>query len=477
MQSVFALLPSAVVLFVVLGLRASGLVAAASAAGTATLLWLTHAFDAPTPGQMLRAVADAAVLTALVAAMIVPGMIFVEATRGRKSPQAISAFVEAIGLPKARAAILIAPGIGVMVESLTGMGVSLLVTMPLLLALFDRRAAIGIGLVGMSLMPWGALAISAHVSAKLSGVPLETLQAWISAVSGPVAFCLPALALLFVPRRTVADGVVALLAGAMLVAAIAIASRWIGIEVAGVAGGFAVIALMVLLARERKGLGAALSAPGLLPYFTLVAAVAVQKIATAPLVKAGLSPALRTERVEFALLTSPGVALLLATLLAAASELRPPLLGTVARRSWRPVVSVALFILSARLLVECGAIEVLARSISGLGRDGAAVAIALLAAIGGFVTGSGITSSALFMPSAAAAGETFHAVPLFAALQNGIGGHVGMAALPVAAILIAALPRREPGDDALVMRTALALAVWHIAVATLAVLVLLRIAV
>jgi lactate permease len=476
MQSAFALLPSVVVVVVVLGLRRSGLFAAASAVGTAALLWLAHAFDAPTADQLQRATADATVLTALVAAMIVPGMLFVEATRGRKSPEAIASLVDAIGLPKAQAAILIATGIGIMIESLTGMGVSLLVTMPLLLAAFDKRAAIGLGLVGMSLMPWGALAISAHVSAKLSGLPLDDLQGWISAVSGPVAFCLPGLALLFVPRRTGFDILVALLAGAVLVAGIVLASRYIGIEVAGVVGGFAVIAFMIALARQRNGIAGALSAPGLFPYFALVGAVTVQKLAAAPLARAGLAPALRTDRVEFAVLTSPGVALSLATLIAASSQLSMPLLATVARRSWRPIASVALFILSARLLVECGAIEVLARSLGGLGRDGAAIAVALLASVGGFVTGSGITASALFMPSAAAAGRLFDALPVFAALQNSIGGHVSMAALPVAAILLAALPRREPGDDAIVMRTALALAAWHVAVATAAALVLLRMA-
>ena len=476
MQSVLALLPSIVVLVVVLGLNASGLLAAASAVGTTALLWLVHAFDAPTVGHLQRAAADAGVLTALVAAMIVPGMLFVEATRGRKSPEAIANLVEAIGLPKAQAAILIATGFGIMIESLTGMGVSLLVTMPLLLAAFDKRAAIGLGLVGMSLMPWGALSISAHVSAKLSGLPLHDLQGWISAISGPVAFCLPALTLLFVPRRTGLDILIALIAGTVLVAGIALASQYAGIEVAGVVGGFAVIALMMMLARERNGIAAALSAPGLFPYFALVGAVTVQKLATGPLARAGIAPALGTDRVEFALLTSPGVALSLATLIAASSQLRLSLVATVARRSWRPIASIALFILSARLLVECGAIEILARSMSGLGRDGAAIAVALLASVGGFVTGSGITATALFMPSAAGAGRLFDALPVFAALQNSIGGHVSMAALPVAAILLAALPRREPGDDAIVMRTALALAAWHVVMATTAALVLLRIA-
>jgi lactate permease len=475
MQSAFALFPSAVVLVAVLGFRASGLSAAAAAAATAMLVWLFQVFGAPSLPQLLRASADAAVLTTLVAAMIVPGILFVEATRGRKSPEAIGALVAAAGLPKPQAAILIAVGIGVMVESLTGMGVSLLVTMPLLLSLFDKRAAIGIGLVGMSLMPWGALAISAHVGAKLSGVPLDSLQGWIAAVSGPVAFCLPALALLFAGHTKRADAVVALLAGFVLAASVALASRYIGVEVAGVAGGLAVIILMILLARRGEGLGAALVAPGLVPYLVLLVAVVVQKLAIVPLAAAGFSPVLRTERVEFALLTSPGVALLTATVLAAASHMRPALVATVARRGWRPVAAIALFMLAARLLVECGAIEALAGTISGLGRDGAVVAVAVLGAVGGFVTGSGVTGNALFMPSAAAAGMAFEATPVFAALQNGASGHVGMASLPVAAVLLACLPSREPGDDATVMRTALALAAWHVLVATVAALMLVRV--
>lgn len=62
--------------------------------------------------------------------------------------------IATIGQSTARAAILIAVGVGVLVESLTGMGVSLLVTIPLLLRIAPRGQAIALGLVGMSLMPW-----------------------------------------------------------------------------------------------------------------------------------------------------------------------------------------------------------------------------------------------------------------------------------------------------------------------------------
>ena len=477
MQAAVSLLPSAVVLVAVLGFRASGLMAALAAAAAAALVWLSGLYGPIEVVVAERAALDATVLTILVAAMIVPGILFVEAASGRKSPEAIGALVQAIQVSRPQTAILIATGIGVMVESLTGMGVSLLVTMPLLLGLYDKRAAIGIALVGMSLMPWGALSISAHVGAKLSGVPIDNLQAWIAAVSGPVAFCLPALCLLFVGRPALADVAAALAAGAVLWASAALASHFVGVEVAGVAGGLGVIGLMVVLARTRSGLGAALAAPGLVPYLVLLLAVLLQKLAIAPLQRNGLSPVLDTGRVQFAILTSPGVALLVATVLTGARELGPSRFASVARRSWRPVAAVALFMLAARLLVECGAIAALASALGGLGRDGATVAVALLGAVGGFVTGSGVTGNALFMPSAAEAGRAFDVVPIFAALQNASSGHVGMASLPVAAILLATLGRREPGDDALVIRTALALAAWHVAVATAAALLLLRIAV
>ncbi|MDX2157876.1 MAG: hypothetical protein SFW09_15360 [Hyphomicrobiaceae bacterium] len=480
MLAALALLPSAVVIVVVLGLRGSGLMAAAAALATTSLLWAMQIFGPFSLDQLGRAAADAGVLTSLVAAMVVPGILFVEATRGRKSPEAIGALVGAIGLPKAQSAILIAVGIGVMVESLTGMGVSLLVTMPLLLGLLDKRAAIGIGLIGMSLMPWGALAISAHVGAGLSGIPVEHLQKYIVAVSGPVAFFLPLLCLLLVPERRVLDVAVAGLAGVVLVAGIGFGTAWIGIEVAGVAGGLAVIGLLAALARSRAGLGKALAAPGLVPYWTLLAAVIVVKLAFKPLAEAGFSPAIETQRVRFLLLTSPGVALLAATLLSEGRRVDADLLMRVAARGWRPVVTVSVFMLAARLLVECGGITTLLTQIWGAGEITTAVIVAGLGALGGFVTGSGVTSNALFMDFAVSALPPVKMPPwlsthvkALAALQNGAGGHTAMASLPVAAILLATLPHRERGDDRSVMLTGLALAAWHLLVATAAAIILL----
>jgi hypothetical protein len=137
----------------------------------------------------------------------------------------------------------------------------------------------------------------------------------------------------------------------------------------------------------------------------------------------------------------------------------------VARRAWRPLASIFLFLLTARVLVEIGGIGALAEMLSRLGAAMATVVVTLLAAAGSFATGSGVTSSALFMSSAAATGASLDARTLFAALQHSGSAHMAIASLPIISILIAALPDRTKGDERTAMRAGLGLAaVWMLIV-------------
>jgi lactate permease len=81
-----------------------------------------------------------------------------------------------------------------------------------------------------------------------------------------------------------------------------------------------------------------------------------------------------------------------------------------------------------------------------------------LAGVGAYVTGSAVPAAALFMPSAAAIGESFGQMPLFAALQHSAAGHTAMASLPIIAILLAALPARQRDDERTALRIGLQLA-------------------
>jgi lactate permease len=318
-------------------------------------------------------------------------------------------------------------------------------------------------------MPWGALSIAALLGAELSGLPIQALADAIVRTSGPVAAVLPLFCLLFVPGSSLRDVIYALFAGAVLTVGIAATSYWIGVEAAGVGGGLAVIIFSLLFASSWRVLVQALARPALLPYGLLVAGIVLQKLSVPHLAAAGISPAIETGRVSFDVIASPGIALLTVALICMAWRFGPsnpgdhrPLLPHVASRSWRALASIFFFLVTARLLVEIGGIASLAGQLSQLGIYPAVAVVTTLGGIGAYVTGSGVAANALFMPSAAATGQNFDALALFAALQHSGAAHAAMASLPVIAILLAALPDRDARDERVAMRMGLGFAVLWI---------------
>ncbi len=466
MVAILSLLPCAVVVVAVMVLRLSGLAAAGLACATAIALWAFGIFSPVEIKYLSHAIADAIVLELLVGVVIFSGLLFVETSGRGGGLGALSGVIEGLSLPPPRAVILIALGVGVMLESLTGYGVSMLVTVPLLLRIVGRTQAICLALIGMSLMPWGALSVAALLGAELSGLAPETLADAIVTTSGPIAAILPLFCLWFVRAAGARDVVYAVLVGVVLTVGIASTSHWIGVEVAGVGGGVAVIVFSLLFASSREELREVLAEPAILPYGLLMIGVVLQKLIVPHLTALDIAPAVATERVSFRVLDSPGMALLVVTLLLLtmrpdllrAGE-KPPLFRHVVNKSWRALASIFFFLVTARLLVEVGGISALAGALSEIGIYPAVVVIAVLGGVGAYVTGSGVTSNALFMPSAAATGETFDTLALFAALQHSGAAHVAMASLPVIAILLAALPDRVSSDERTAMRVGLALAV------------------
>lgn len=458
MSVFFALAPCAVVVVAVLFGGWSGLAAAAASLAAMAGLVAGGAFDPPTSTMLWATLADASLLTLLVSATLVPGVIFIEATRRLQAPQAISHVVELLRLPKPQAAVLISLGLGVLVESLTGMGVSLLLTVPMLIQLLPRQQAIATALVGMSLMPWGALALAGTLGATLASIDVEKFGVAVWIFSGVVAAVLPSIATAIAGGRSLADQTLAVLAGVVLWFATGLATLLVGMPLAGVFGGLALLAFLGSRAERSPHLLAALHADALKPYAVLIAAVTLQTLIATALARRGMSLNISTGRVSFAVLTSPGVSLTVATLLAGWRLCDTQLVRDVAKRSWRAVATVALFMLTARLLVASGATDALTASIRDLSAVGALVAVTGLGAIGGFVTGSGVTGNALFLPTAADTGAALHAKNIYAAIASAAAGHVAMASLPVAALLLAALPDRTAADDRHALKAGLLLA-------------------
>src|SRR5699024_6814760 len=150
------------------------------------------------------------------------------------------------------AVVLVVLGIIPFAESVTGFGVGTLVGIPLLMAigLPPRRAAI-CGVLGLVIVPWGALGPGTLVAARLGGVSFQALGTTSALLSG-ICFAVMGAAGLWVGlgRSALRHGwfdlliaVLALWLGVWLV------NRWLGTALAGVLGSAAAIAVVLLHAR------------------------------------------------------------------------------------------------------------------------------------------------------------------------------------------------------------------------------------
>ena len=228
MIALSALLPCATVILSMLFLRQTGAKAASGGAIVAILLWASGTFTSPAYPQLQNAFIDAIILQIIVAAIILPGVIFIEFCRQIGTTAAIAGIIDNLDLNAKLSAIVIATGFGVLIESLTGFGVSLFVTVPLLAIRFKKHQIIGLALIGMCLMPWGALGVAAHLGSELAEIPIRQFSLTIWSISGPVALFLPTLCLLFLPNRSFADFRFAIYAGLLLSGGIGLGTYWAG---------------------------------------------------------------------------------------------------------------------------------------------------------------------------------------------------------------------------------------------------------
>ncbi|MCP5149169.1 MAG: hypothetical protein H6983_11780 [Ectothiorhodospiraceae bacterium] len=456
MLALLALTPCLTLLVTIVVLGRGGLTGATCALVVTLMLWAGGVFS-PADGRALAdALVDAALLTAVVASVILPGLAFVATTERCGSREAIGELVARLELSPQRAALLIAAGVGVTVESVTGMGVSLLVTVPLLARLLGPTRTVAVALAGMSLMPWGAVALGTIVGAKIAGIDLATFGHAVWVQSGPIAFLVPLVVVAVLPGRAAADIALAAVAGLVMVAVLGGATRVLGIEVAGAFAGLAVAA--VVAGPRLRSMPDALRDRRLAPYAVLLAAVVLQKLLLRLLDGDQSGLTLSTGRIVWDPVTTPGVALAVATIAAGGATRLGGAWGALARRSARVMAAIVVFLAGARLLLESGGIDALVASISGLGATWALTATGALGSLSGFIAGSAVVGNALFMPSAAEVGSLFDARELFAALQNAGAAHGAVASLPLATLVAAAMPGDARGVDRTAMRIGLVLA-------------------
>ena len=210
MLALFHLSPVLLVTAMLVVLRRPPVHAALAGTLLVMVLWFAGAADAWRLGSMVAAAQDTAVLFASTAFVIVPGLLFVIFIERMGVNLALSQWVRSLGLGRGDQVVFIVLGLAPLLEAMTGFGVSLIATVPLLLSLFERRVALRIALTGMAIMPWGTLGLATVIGASLVHLDAPALASTSALTSAP-AVTLDLLiwpligALLLAPQRRALD--------------------------------------------------------------------------------------------------------------------------------------------------------------------------------------------------------------------------------------------------------------------------------
>lgn len=324
-------------------------------------------------------------------------------------------------------AMLVVVGVAPFFESVTGFGVGVVISAPILLAAgFTPLRAATLASWGQCAVPWGALGVGTVIGADLAGLTFKQLSdvsAWMNLPLFPV-YALAALGLAGgwsgIRRRGTEAVYLGLVAGVVTL----LTSLYLVPELSGAAGGLAVSAVFLTI-RLKRLREVRIPVRELAPYGILLGLLAAANgwgpartmFANLGPIFAGPGPWLLTSSAFAALLFGPG---------------NESARGTLQRtlRQWASAAgAVVTFVLAGQVVASSGAAAMLAGGAAGaLGTLYPALS-PLTGALGGAITGSNAASNALFMPFQVEAAHTLAvSEPVLAGIQNVAGSHASLLA-------------------------------------------------
>ena len=403
-----------------LGWNASGAGAASLATAVlGALVW--PALEATAvPGALLGGLGT----SAQVLFVLFGGLLLYNLLSAGGAVEAVSRFLGRLEPDPVALAAGVVVGVAPFFESVTGFGVAVVISAPILLAAgFTPLRAAVLASWGQCAVPWGALGVGTVIGAHLADIGFGTLSDASAFLSLPL-FCVYGVAAVALAggwtgvRRRGAEAI-----GLGLVAGVGtlLTSLYLVPELSGAVGGLAATAVFLLGRRDRL---AGIPVPALLPYaFLLALLAAVNGIEALRSAIENLGPVF--DGPGFPLLVSGAFA---ALLLGIGGDDA----GAATRRTvtqWLPTAGAVLtFVLAGEVVAGSGAAELLAGGAEALGVYFPLVS-PVLAALGGALTGSNAASNALFMPLQVEAARGLDiSTGLTAAVQNVAGSHASMLA-------------------------------------------------
>ena len=403
------------------------------------------------------------ILTFSVALVIIPGQILNSMLQASGTIKEIGARIEIVKLSPVKMASVIVLGIAPMLESMTGFGVSLFFTVPVLVQLFSFRRALLLSLLSMNIMPWGTLALATLIGAQISEIPFGELAVMTSLTSFAV-FPTVGFLIFIICRenesqpRTWAGLFCPLLSGIVLSCGLVFYNTFTTAELAGVYAGLttALVILLVEVLRSGTGLlsGFIHARPSLLrlfaPYLLLIFLTGLSRVTV---VHKTLQDFFSVENgsVKLFVFTSPGVFIFLTVLLICVFSkkyrMHPRVFYHGLQRAVYPVAGIMLFVIFAQLHRASGIFKDIAARIINLELSEIIFISPLLGMLSGYTTGSNVGGNALFMSLQSETGDYFSQKLVFAALQNSSAGHAVFMSLPIILLALSIAGTSNSGDS------------------------------
>lgn len=403
-------------------------------AGVAGLLVaLAGAFAAFPLGapQIAAAASGTGPIVMEIAVILLGGVGLAEAMSRSGAQDRIAAWLEGAerGADRTVTLLLLVFGLTPFMESVTGFGLGVVITVPLLirLGLTPVRAVVS-GLLGLVLVPWGSLGPGTLVAAELGGQDFTGLGVWSALLTLPVlVVSMTAVVALDIGRPDLrqvglAVGVVAVQWGALVTA-----NAGVGTPLAGLLASAVVITGLLVVTRIAGGplprVSRRLLVAGI-PYLVIVGGILC---VTALLAVTGT-------RDELGWIAGPAPWLCVAAGIAVATSglSAPERRDLVWRgiRKWVPIAGNAVvFVILGIVMAATGMAGHLAAT-AQLAGVGFIAAIPAVGALGGYLTGSNTGSAAMFSAATTSAATGLGADPLIALAGQNVAGSVAIIASP-----------------------------------------------
>lgn len=281
--------PFAVAIVTLVVLRWSGL-----RAGLATLA-VAMVTAGTAPSDLVASLVGGSGTAARVLYVLFGGLLLFRILSASGAIDSVSEFLSSVEPRPPALALGVVVGVSPFFESVTGFGVAIVISAPILLAAgFSPLRAAVLAAWGQCAVPWGALAVGTVLGADLAGLTFQELSD-SSALANLLLYPLYGMCALALAGATAAlreNGVEAIVLGLAAGVGTLATSILLTPELAGALGGLAAVA--VFLARRRSALRAAtVPARALSPYIVLLGLIAVSSLTGATeALPAALAPVL-----------------------------------------------------------------------------------------------------------------------------------------------------------------------------------------